>query len=144
MTTRQLCTFRLADQLLGIEVTEVQEVLRPQALTPVPLSPPEVLGLMNLRGQIVTAIDLRRRLGMPDRPADEEPMSVVVRTADGVLSLLVDSIGDVVEVSEDDFETPPENLEGIAGDLLSGVYKLPGALLGVLDTARAVDVAVAA
>ena len=92
---------------------QVQEVIRYQAMTRVPLAPTVVSGLINLRGQIVTAIDLRRRLGLAG-PADEglHPMNVVVRTDDGAVSLLVDEIGDVVEVTDDAFEPPPETLAG--------------------------------
>ena len=140
-TTRQLCTFYLDGHHLGIDVTQVQEVIRSQELTAVPLAPAEVRGLINLRGQIVTALDLRRRLGMPDRPDGEVPMNVVVRTADGSLSLLVDRIGDVLEVDDADFELPPATLGGLPRALLLGAYKLPGALLSVLDTDKAIDLA---
>ena len=139
--TRQLCTFYLDGHHLGIDVTQVQEVIRSQELTAVPLAPAEVRGLINLRGQIVTALDLRRRLGMPDRPDGEVPMNVVVRTADGSLSLLVDRIGDVLEVDDADFEPPPATLGGLPRALLLGAYKLPGALLSVLDTDKAIDLA---
>src|SRR4051794_10190615 len=88
----QFSTFSLAGLLLGVEVLQVQEVIRYQEMTRVPLAPAEVRGLINLRGQIVTAIDLRRRLGLPDRAEHEQPMNVVVRTSDGVISLLVDEI----------------------------------------------------
>jgi len=144
MATRQLCTFYLDGHHLGIDVTQVQEVIRAQALTHVPLAPHEVLGLINLRGQIVTALDLRRRLGMDDRPADQAPMNVVIRTGDGSLSLLVDQIGDVLEVDDADFEPPPDTLHGLARLLIRGAYKLDDGLLSVLDTERAVDLAVVA
>jgi purine-binding chemotaxis protein CheW len=144
MATRQLCTFHLGRHHLGIDVTQVQEVIRPQTLTAVPLAPREVLGLINLRGQIVTALDLRRRLGLADRAGDEAPMNVVIRTADGTLSLLVDRIGDVVEVDEADFEPPPDTLDGRHRQLLRGTYKLDHGLLSVLDTDRVVDLDTAA
>jgi purine-binding chemotaxis protein CheW len=144
MPTRQLCTFFLGEHHLGIDVTQVQEVLRHQELTHVPLAPAEVLGLINLRGQIVTALDLRRRLGLPDRPAGQAPMNVVIRTSDGSLSLLVDRIGDVVEVDDVDFERPPDTLRGPIRSLIRGAYKLTDGLLAVLDTDQAVDLTVAA
>lgn len=140
---RQLCTFELDGHSFGIEVVTVQEVIRYQEMTEVPLAPPEILGLINLRGQIVTAMDLRRRLQLPDRPEDRLPMNVVIRTADGSLSLLVDEIGDVVEVDDDDFERPPETLDGPVRDLIRGAYKLEGRLLLVLDTERVVQLVAA-
>jgi purine-binding chemotaxis protein CheW len=139
---RQFCTFYVEGLCFGIGVREVQEVIRYQEMTRVPLAASVVRGLINLRGQIVTAIDLRRRLGLPDRTAGGEslPMNLVVRTDDGVVSLLVDEIGEVVEVDEDSFERPPPTLEGVARELVRGVYKREGSLLLVLDTARAVSV----
>ena len=140
----QFCSFRLAHLTFGIEVDRVQEVLRSQALTPVPLAHEVVRGLINLRGQIVTAIDLRRRLDLPEREAGEEPMNIVVRTSGGELSLLVDAIGDVVDVAEATFEGPPETLDGVARELITGTYKLDDRLLLVLDTDRAVQLPAAA
>lgn len=137
----QFCTFFLDGLFIGVEVSRVQEVIRYQELTQVPLTPPVIAGLMNLRGQIVTAIDLRRRLGMPDRSGDELPINVVVRSSEGAMSLLVDQIGDVMEVSEDAFELPPQTLTGDARELILGAYKLEGQLLLVLDTVRALDLA---
>ena len=130
---RQLCTFRLDDLSFGVPVEQVQEVLRCQPMTRVPLAPAVVRGLINLRGQIVTAFDLHRRLGLAERRADFVPMNVVVRTDDGPVSFLVDEIGDVVEVSADQFETPPNTLRGPARLLIQGAYKLPNQLLLVLD-----------
>jgi purine-binding chemotaxis protein CheW len=136
---RQLCTFSLEGFLFGIEVHEVQEVIRPQAMTPVPFASPVVRGLINLRGQIVTAIDLRRRLALPDRPEGQLPMNVVVRAGVEAVSLLVDEIGEVVDVEQTSFEPPPDTLEGVARELILGVYKLDGRLLLLLDTERAVS-----
>jgi len=140
METQQFATFYLADLLFGVEVKQVQEVIRFQEMTRVPLAPPVVQGLINLRGQIVTAVDLRRRLGLPQRAPDRLPMNVVVRTPEGAVSLLVDEIGDVVEVSADAFERPPETVTGVARELIQGVYKMKDALLLVLDTQKAVQV----
>jgi purine-binding chemotaxis protein CheW len=125
----------------GIEVHKVQEVLRHQQMTEVPLAQNVVGGLINLRGQIVTAINLRRRFGLADRAAGCLPMNVVVRTEDGVVSLLVDEIGDVVEVGEDAFEKPPDTLTDATRTLVDGVYKLKGKLLLVLNTAEALHIA---
>lgn len=136
----QFCTFHVDGLFLGVEVTRVQEVIRYQEMTRVPLASNVVTGLINLRGQIVTAIDLRRRLGRSDRPEGSLPMNVVIRTDDGAVSLLVDEIGDVLEVDAGTFEPPPETLRGIARQLVRGVYKLKGCLLLVLDTDQTLDV----
>src|SRR6266849_2149660 len=108
----QFCTVYLDQLMFGVELQKVQEVMRYLELTPIPLAPHVVSGLMNLRGQIVTAIDLRRRLELEDRPEGSLPMNVVIRSADGAISLLVDTIGEVVEVDEQSFEPPPETLQG--------------------------------
>ncbi|HEX3121512.1 MAG TPA: chemotaxis protein CheW [Candidatus Acidoferrum sp.] len=137
---QQFCTFYVDRQFFGVPVQQVQEVIRYQEMTRVPLVPRVIRGLINLRGQIVVAIDLRRRLNSPERPENQLPMNVVVRTPDGALSLLVDEIGDVLEVQEETFERPPETLQGIARELVSGVHKLSGGLLLILDTEKAVNV----
>lgn len=136
---RRYCTFALADLFLGVEVTQVQEVIRQQETTKVPMVSAVVHGLMNLRGEIVTTLDLRERLGLPPRPEDVEPMNVVIRTDDGVVSLLVDEIGDVLELDEDGFEPPPATLRGPCRDLVLAVHKLEGRLLLHLDTVRLLD-----
>lgn len=136
--TQQFCTFFLEEQFFGVPVEKVQEVIRHQEMTRVPLVPTVIRGLINLRGQIVMAIDLRRRIGMPDRPDSELPMNVVVRTEDGAVSFLVDEIGDVLETEEEKLEAPPETLDGQARELVRGVYKLQDRLMLVLDTERAV------
>src|SRR3954454_19123499 len=111
-TAHQYCTFTVDGHYFGVDVLRVQEVIRYQEMTRVPLAAPMVRGLINLRGQIVTAIDLRRRLEFEDRPADQLPLNVVVQTDDGAVSLLVDEIGDVLEIPEQAFEPPPETLRG--------------------------------
>jgi purine-binding chemotaxis protein CheW len=135
----RFCTFFLDRFFCGVEVLHVQEVMHCQEMTPVPLAPPAVRGLLNLRGQIVTAIDLRRRLELREADASQTPMNVVVRTDDGLVSLLVDRIGDVLEVEEDTFEPPPETLKGVARELIRGTYKLKDRLLLILDTEKAVN-----
>ena len=136
---KQFCTFFLDGLFFGVGVQKVQEVIRFQEMTRVPQAPPVVGGLINLRGQIVTALDLRRRLELREREANQRPMNVVVRTDDGVVSLLVDEIGDVVEVDQESFEPPPETLRGVARELVLGVYKLKDRLLLLLDTERVVN-----
>jgi len=136
----QFATFMLHDLYFGVEVLKVQEVIRYQDMTQVPRAPGVVQGLINLRGQIVTAIDLRRRLGLPPRPERDLPMNVVVRTGDGAVSLLVDEIDDVLEVDQAQFERAPEMLTGPARQLVTGVYKLNGRLLLSLDVEQAATV----
>ena len=131
---KQFCTFYLDQLFFGVEVAKVQEVFRYQEMTSVPLSSRVVKGLINLRGQIITAIDLRRRLEMPDLPSDRLPMNVVVRTDEGVVSLLVDEIGDVLEVPAASHERVPDTVNGGTRELVSGVYKLKDHLLLILDT----------
>lgn len=139
--TKQFCTFFLHGLYFGVEVLKVQEVIRYQEMTRVPLAPGMIRGLINLRGQIVTAIDLRHRLELPLRKAEQLPMNVVIRTDDGAVSLLVDEIGDVVEIEADIFEQPPETLKGVARELIQGVYKLKDRLLLVLDTEKTINLA---
>lgn len=147
--TKQFCTFSVENLFFGVEVLQVQEVIRYQELTKVPTAPAVVSGLINLRGQIVTAIDLRSRLGLPPLPGDRKPMNVVVRTEDptgggssgGAVSLLVDDIGDVLHVDPASHERPPETLDPRNRELISGVYKLKDRLLLILDTEKATELA---
>ncbi len=135
---QKLCTFTLADLVFGVEVMNVQEVLRFQPMTRVPLASATVRGLINLRGQIVTAIDVRARLGFSTLSDAHEPMNVVLCTKDGVVSLLVDQIGDVLEVEPSTFERPPTTLPAVLRDVVRGVYKLEHGLLLLLDVERVV------
>jgi len=140
----QYCTFRLDSYLFGVPVESVQEVLRQQVLTTVPLAPPEVSGLINLRGQIVTTLELRSRLGLGVRAPGAPAVNIVVRTVSGgVVSLLVDEIGDVLEPTDESFETLPETVPPRVRELVSGVCKLEGDLMLVLDTELAVQVGAA-
>lgn len=138
--TQQFTTFTLDGHLFGVEVETVQEVIRYQPTTRIPLAPPAIGGLINLRGQVVTALDLRSRLGLPEREEGQQPMNVVVRTDEGVVSLLVDSIGDVIETDASHFESPPDTMTAQARDLIVGAYKLDSTLLLALDVPRAVDI----
>jgi purine-binding chemotaxis protein CheW len=130
---QQFCTLTAGSLLLGIQVDRVQEVLRDTAITPVPLAHPAIRGLINLRGQIVTAIDLRRRLGLPEAPADGSFMTVVLGVGDEALALVVDGVGDVVQVPADSFEAPPDTLRGDARRMIGGAHKLERRLLLVLN-----------
>lgn len=134
----QYGTFVVDDLLFGVEVRRIQEVIRAQEMTTVPRAPEVVGGLINLRGEIVTAIDLRRRLDLGPWPQGSAPMNVVVRLVDGVASLLVDQIGDVIEVAADTYEEPPHHLSGPARSVIRGVHKLDERLLLVLDIDRAI------
>jgi purine-binding chemotaxis protein CheW len=140
MPVLQFCTFYLDGLLFGVELKGVQEVVRSLDVTQVPLAPSVVSGLINLRGQIVTAIDLRHRLELQSRPADSNVMNVVVRSEDGAVSLLVDEIGDVVEVEENTFERSPETLQGSIREMILGVHKLDKRLMHVLDTSKACQI----
>jgi purine-binding chemotaxis protein CheW len=139
MTSRQYATFEVDDQLFGVPVAIVQEVLSFSEYTPVPLAPKAVGGLFNLRGQVIAAVDLRVQLGLPPRDLDGPAMNVIVRTEDESVSLLVDRIGEVVDLSEDAFEPPPDTLHGPTRDRINGAFKLDGRLMLALDTARATD-----
>jgi len=136
----QFSTFFVADMFFGVDVLQVQEVLRAQQMSPVPQAPDVIEGLINLRGQIVTAIDMRRRLELEPRSEDQAPMNMVVRTSDGAVSLLVDEIGDVLDMDASTFERTPEGLDPAARELIRGVYKLKDRLLLVLDTEKAIEV----
>lgn len=137
-SSKQYCTFFVDEILFGVEVLNVQEVLRYQEFTEVPLAPSEVQGLINLRGQIVTAIDLRNRMNLPSRSDGQLPMNVVIRSNGEVISFLVDSIGDVLDVEEDSFEPPPRTVDDATRELVSGVYKLADKkLMMVLDSHKA-------
>jgi purine-binding chemotaxis protein CheW len=139
----QYCTFWVAGLFFGVNVDEVQEVLRHQPMTPVPRASEAVRGLINLRGQIVTAVDLRVRLGLPPRPEGTLPMNVIVRTRGEVVSLLVDDIGDVIDADQSGglgIEPPPSNVPESVREVVIGVRPLPDYLLLVLDADRAVDV----
>ena len=138
---RSFTTFLVDGLLFGVPAEEVLELTRQRELTRVPLAPPMVEGLMNLRGQLVTAIDLRRRLGLRPRPAGQPPVNVVLLTEEGTVSLLVDQIGEVLELGEDCFEPAPETVRGVAHELVQGVYKLPGRLLLILDPRRIIEIA---
>ncbi len=138
--SQQYSTFMVDGFFFGVEVERVQEVIKFQNMTPVPLASRMVRGLINLRGQIVTAIDLRRRLDLKEREEGEEPMNVVIRTDEGAVSLLVDEIGDVLELTEDTLEPPPPTIRGVARDLVIGVHKLEGQLLLILDIDKVITV----
>lgn len=132
MSTVQYVTFDLAGQVYGIRVERVQEVLPARTTTPVPLAGDDVAGLVNLRGQVVLALDLRARLGLPRRESGEQLM-VVVDLGEETVSLLVDSVGDVAEVAAEQFEPPPRTLDASLREVITGAYKRDDGLLLALD-----------
>jgi purine-binding chemotaxis protein CheW len=139
--TELLATFELGTHLCAVEVSQVQEVLLQQPLTPAPGAPTAVAGLINLRGQVVTALDLRVRMGLGGNAhgGDDSFMNVVVRSGDEVWSLLVDRIGDVIEVEQAQFELPPDTLNGPIRELIKGTYTLEDRLLLVLNVQRLLE-----
>jgi purine-binding chemotaxis protein CheW len=136
--TRQFSTFFIGSRLYGIDVMKVQEVTKALPMTPVPLAPKYVHGLINLRGQISTAISLRDLFQLTE-PAPQEQMNVVCRVNDLLVSFLVDKIGDVIEVSEDNFQPTPDTLSESIRRFMSGVFKIPGELLSVLEVEKVTD-----
>lgn len=132
----QLSTFHVAKYLFGVDVSLVQEVVRLQLITPVPLAPPEIAGLINLRGEVFTAIDLRIRMGLPAMESRREAVNVVVRVDDEPVSLIVDEIGGVLEVSQVPFEQTPATVDERVRDFLLGAYTLPDRLLLALNAGQ--------
>jgi len=135
-TSREFVTMLIDGQLFGIPVLQVQDVLGPQKITRVPLSPKEVAGSLNLRGRIVTAIDVRTRLGLPPREADVKSMSVVVDYNGEFYSLIVDQVGEVMALLASDYEKTPATLNERWREISDGVYRLKDMLLIVLDVKR--------
>ncbi|MGF1626129.1 MAG: chemotaxis protein CheW [Alphaproteobacteria bacterium] len=139
-------TVTVAKQLFGIPVLKVQDILGPQRITRIPLAPPEVAGALNLRGRIVTAIDVRSRLRLPPRAAGDEGMAVVVEHDQELYSLLIDSVGDVLSLSESKFERNPTTMDALWREVSVGIYRLKDELMMVLDVDRllAIEKAIAA
>jgi purine-binding chemotaxis protein CheW len=139
--TRQYATFRVADLFFGIEVLKVQELIRQQAMSAVPLAPSAIEGLINLRGQIVIAIDTRRSLGLPAAEGEDERVNIVIKSGDGVMSLLVDEICDVIAVPLSAYAPVPDNMPAAQRELIECVFHLREPqgkhdLMLVLDTGR--------
>ncbi len=132
--TTDYVTFTVADQLFGIPVLKVQDILVPDKIAPVPLAPPEVCGSINLRGRIVTVIDVRTRLGLSRAGADVKGMGVTVETGHDLYTLLVDSVGDVIGLSPDLYESNPSTLDQAWMEFADGVFRLQDRLMVVLNT----------
>ena len=139
--TKQYVTMWVDKQLFGIPVSQVQDVLRPQLVTPVPKAPYEVLGAINLRGRIVTVMDMRRKLGMPDfEDEHNSSMHIVVIQEDEFYSLVVDKIGDVMNLSDSQYSKNPDNLSQDWQKVSSGVYKMENNIMVVLDVNKMLDI----
>ncbi|HLI10714.1 MAG TPA: chemotaxis protein CheW [Alphaproteobacteria bacterium] len=132
----EFVTIVIADQLFGIPVLTVQDVLGPQRITRIPLAPPEVAGALNLRGRIVTVIDVRRRLGLPPREAEAGSMNVVVEYGGELYSLVIDQVGEVLSLPPEDFERNPATLSVRWREVSAGIYRLKDQLMIVLDVER--------
>jgi purine-binding chemotaxis protein CheW len=126
---RQLVTFKTGEYSFGIDVLEVQEVLRHQQMTPVPLATREVRGLINLRGHIVTAVGMRERLRMAAALDEREQMNLIVSLKDGAASLVVDSVGDVITLDPERYRPRPSTLASPLKEMVTGVYQLEKGLL---------------
>jgi purine-binding chemotaxis protein CheW len=133
---RQVCTFELDGRLFGVDVQQAQEIITDQPVTPVPLAAHLVRGLMNLRGQIITSIDLRECLGLTARPENSRMVNLIVQHAGEPVSFLVDRMGDVISVDESMFAPSPETLDPAAIELIRGACKLSDRLLLILDVGR--------
>lgn len=131
-----LVTMTVAGQLFGIPVLQVQDVLKPQRITRVPLAPPEIAGSLNLRGRIVTVINVRTRLGLPPLDDEQKRMSIVVDYKGELYSLMVDQIGEVLNLPNANFELNPSTLDKRWREIAQGIYRLEQNLLVVLDVAR--------
>lgn len=132
----EFVTMSVDGQLFGIPVLLVQDALKSQKITRIPLASREVAGALNLRGRIVTAIDVRRRLGLPDRPSNEAGMNIVVEHGGELYSLIVDSVGEVLTVDAETFERNPATLDPQWKSFCKGIYRLDGNLLLSLDVAN--------
>ncbi len=132
-STDQYVSFRVDGQLLGVPVSAVQEVLNPQNIAPTPKARPEIEGLLNLRGQIVTAVNLRRRMKLPELGDGQDSMNVVLRYKDESFSLLVDEVGDVINVASEALEPVPQTLDAHWKSVTRGVFRLEGRLFVILN-----------
>ena len=132
---KEFLTFRVQKQLFGVPVLAVQDVLGTQKLAPIPLAKPEIAGVLNLRGRIVTAINVRRRLGLKALPKDAPMMNVVVEHNGELYSLIVDSVGEVLSLSQSIYENNPTTLDPSWREFSAGIFRLKNELLVVLDVA---------
>ncbi|MDH5722308.1 MAG: chemotaxis protein CheW [Alphaproteobacteria bacterium] len=139
LVSKDYLTVTIADQLFGIPVLQVQDVLRGQVVTKVPLAAPEIAGSLNLRGRVVTAIDVRKRLKLEDNAINKNSMSVVVEHGHELYSLIIDSVGDVLSLKDKVFEKNPGTLDPLWMDISIGIYQLEDDLLIIMDVARLLE-----
>ena len=137
--TEEFVTFSISGQLFGIPVLQIQDVLSSYRITRIPLAPREIAGSLNLRGRVVTAIDVRLRLGLPPRPADADSMSIVAENGGELYSLMVDSVGEVLALPQNAYERNPPTLDAKFRAFSDGIYRLDDQLLVVLDVNRLLD-----
>lgn len=138
MSTTEFVTFRIGDQTFGVSVSEIHDVFRPASMTPVPLSGPEIAGVLNLRGRIVTAIDARSRLGMksPEKTKAKQALAIGVERGGESFGLIIDAIGEVVRIDESALEQNPVNLDATWSWVSRGVFRLDDRLLVIMDIDR--------
>lgn len=140
-TSFEYVTVRIGKQLFGVPVTEVREVFSPQGVTVVPKAPPEIAGLLNLRGRIVTAIDARCRLGLPPSNSQDTRMALGMEYGTELFGILVDEVGEVMRLKEDTLESVPAHLDAHWRAILTGVHRLEDELLAILDMKAMIEVA---
>jgi purine-binding chemotaxis protein CheW len=134
-------TVMIGDQLFGLPISRVQDVFMPDRLTRVPLASPEIAGVLNLRGRIVTAIDMRRRLGLPPRTDEKPSMAVGIELKGESYGLLIDTVGEVLKLADGTREPNPVNLDQHLARVSAGVHRLEGQLLVILDVDRVLEMA---
>lgn len=138
--TSEFVTVHIDGQLFGLPIAQVEDVFMPDAITEVPLSNPEVAGVLNLRGRIVTAIDMRKRLGLPPRSDGGAPMAVGIEHQQESYGLIIDRVGEVLRLGRRTFEKNPANLDVRWSSISAGVHRLDGKLLVLLDVERILDI----
>lgn len=143
-TLQEYVTAMIGGQLFGMPIRSVQDVFLPERITRVPLAPPEIAGVLNLRGRIVTLIDMRQRLGMPPREDNEQPMAVGVELRGESYGLLIDSIGEVHKLDDSLREPNPINLEPKLARVSAGIHRLDGQLLMLIDVERVLELSTTA
>jgi len=136
----ELATFYIGDALCGMDILNVQEINKLMQMTKVPQAPDYVLGILNLRGQIVTILDLGKKLGLGETDISQDPRNIIVNSAGGHVGLLVRRISDVVSVDMDRRERAPANMSGIQGEFFTGVYKTNDNLIGILDVDKVLSI----
>jgi purine-binding chemotaxis protein CheW len=138
---QEFVTLRIGKQLFGISVLAVQDVMRHQSIAPIPLAPEFIAGSLNVRGRIVTAFDMRRRLNLGAYPEPNKIMLAVVEVQHELFALMVDSVGDVLSLNMENFEKVPANMDGGWRTMAAGVFKLETELLVILDVGNVINLA---